>query len=394
MTRGSPTPRPQALRLPDMDVRSLPAAGLVSRATSIVLWVMGALVIAGFAAAALVSMDITVRTAGTLHPLRVLPVRPPVAGAISAVHVRTGSRVATGDVVIVLDSLTVAAQESRLRGQHATLLAEQRRLEASLPVDELRARNVADQADAQLLRARAALRERMTLFSVTGDVDSIVAHVKPGSHVGLDLAIADVRTAMAARRAAVADSLAVGLRVYDLRRLTAEAAHLRDELALVAEQRERLRLVAPGDGVVLTEGLDRLAGSWHEPGVTLLEIADVESWQVTAYVRERDVHEIGIGDSVTIEVPALGRLKRHALRGAVTSVAHEITATPIGTDASAPGHQAGGFRVLIAVSTHEIARIGAERLRRGYTVDARIVTRREKVGIVIRDFVRRSLSGG
>ncbi|MFL5540823.1 MAG: hypothetical protein ACJ8J0_17660, partial [Longimicrobiaceae bacterium] len=69
------------LRLPDLPHEGQPGASFVRRAVGFTLMTIAGLAAAGILVASLVRMDVTVKAAGVLEPIRIYPVRAMEGGA-------------------------------------------------------------------------------------------------------------------------------------------------------------------------------------------------------------------------------------------------------------------------------------------------------------------------
>ncbi len=196
------SPRPVELKLPVLDQRRVLGARLVQRAASLMLSIfVGAIVIA-IAAASLISVRVTVDGTGTLEPVRVVPVRPADEGLVKRILVASGDTVRVGQTLILLDSLDLAANLATLEAQYREQEIARSQLVAAQPEDRQRQMEQRIHADAHLVRARATLRQRAVEYRLGANVDSLLDGYVSGTHVGIDLAVSDVRDAQAEQRTA------------------------------------------------------------------------------------------------------------------------------------------------------------------------------------------------
>jgi multidrug resistance efflux pump len=340
----------------------------------------------------LLSVRVTVDGQGTLEPVRIWPVRARVAGTVSEVLVHSGDTVRIGQPLVRLDTLAASVMLAQLEAQLAAQRLEYGRLARLVPIEQQEDGGAMAQAGARRLRARAALRERLAdLGMALADMDSLLRAHRPGVHVGVDIAVADVLGAEGELLAARAQAarrrlapLAVAKHAAELRRVEAQ---LREGRALSA----RGVLVAPADGVVLTEQLERLPGTVLREGDEVLEVADVGTWLATLSVRERDVHRVRVSDHVLVDIPALRLLHEEPVAARVASVAAEPSRH---VDASTRGTSSGiaGYRVVVHLSRAVGDSLG-DVMRRGYEVRARIITRTVSGWTLAREWVRERLWG-
>lgn len=226
MSEPAPKPRPTVptpvLRLPTLSEEKQPGAGLVKRAVSLTLGTVALLVLVALVTASLVEMPVTVRGGGALEPVRVWPVRAQEAGTVLEVLVETGDTVARGQAVLRLDPLEMQGTLRQLEAQLRAAGLSTRRAESAAPVELRQQGDRVAGADARLVTSRAALRQRMVEYGLGSDVDSLLASYRPGLHVGVDLALAEVRAAEAERRLAISQSDIIRLGSLDRDRQRAE----------------------------------------------------------------------------------------------------------------------------------------------------------------------------
>lgn len=387
------------LRLPDLGEDRAPGARLVRRTVSLTLGTLAALVVGALAVASLVSVKVTVKAGGVLEPVRVWPVRAREPGTVGEVLVSTGDRVRAGQTVARLDALQLETSLAELRSQLRSVELDERRAASAAPVEARQQSERVEQAGARVVTARATLRQRMVEYGMGGNVDSLLAAYRPGLHVAVDLAVAELRSAEAEVRLSSAQREILGLGRYDRERKLAERDQLAARIRAAEERISRLALSAPTTGVVLTDQIERLPGSYVREGELLLEVADLEAWRVSLYVGERDVQRIRVGDSVRVRVQAFGAERRDDLRGSVGYVSPE----PMGSGGAgggaapaqggAPPAGAGMYRVLVKLDQRQLAGMGVHRFRRGYTAEGQIVTRSGRIIVLARDYLHDRVKG-
>lgn len=366
-------------RLPDLEDEGQPGGRFVKRAVSLTLGVIGAMAAIALVASFLVKMDVTVKAAGVMEPVRVHPVRSMVAGSVAEVMVGSGDTVAAGQVLIRLDALAMEAQLSQLEAQYRAAAADRQRSLAGAPLERRQQADRLRGAQARLTSARAALVQRMVEHGFGGSVDSLLAAYRPGAHVALDQAVGEVRAAEAEIRLNATDTEMLGLRSFDEQRAAAEMDRLAAQVRETRERLARTRISSPGGGVVLTEEIERLPGSFVREGETLLEVAERTEWRVTMAVNERDVNRIRVGDPVRFEIRAFSQADRRQLEGRVVHVAGEPGRQGEGSAAPAAAAAPGMYRVVAELDPMVLDPDAAQRLRRGYTVEANVVTRSGRV---------------
>jgi multidrug resistance efflux pump len=373
------------LRLPHLGDEGQPGGRFVKRAVSVTLGVIALLILTGVVVSFLVTMDVTVKSAGVLEPVNVFPVRAQAAGPVHEVLVQSGDTVKAGDVVIRLDALALETQLAQLQAQHSAARIDRDRSLAGTPMERRQQQERRDAATARLTRARAVLMQRMVEHGFGTNMDSLLTAWRPGGHVMLDQAVGDVRAAEADIRLNGTETDMLSLRGFDERRADTEMDRLQAQIREVQERIRRATITAPSDGVVLTEQLERLAGSYVREGETLLEVGEVGEWRVTMLVPERDVHKIEVGDVVRLEVQAFDARDRRQLEGRVSHVAAEPFGAPGGEGGTAasgtqPARSGPGlYRVVASLDRGQVQREELDRFRRGYSVQANVVTRSGRI---------------
>jgi multidrug resistance efflux pump len=376
------------LRLPEIEDEGQPAGRFVKRAVSFTLGIIALVVLIGLVVSMVVSMDVTVKSAGVLEPVNIWPIRAEAAGPVREVLVQSGDTVKPGDVVIRLDALALETQLAQLEAQYRAAQIDRARSVAGTPLERQQQTQRLANAQARLTRARAVLVQRMVEYGFGNNADSLLSVWRAGQHVMLDQAVGDVRGAEADIRLNAAETDMLTLRGFDEQRADTEMDRLRAQIREVRERITRTTITAPSGGVVLTEQLEKLSGSWIREGETLLEVGEVGEWRVTMLVPERDVNKISVGDRVRLEVQAFDQRERRQLEGLVSHVAAEPAgASPAGSGdaAQAGGASSGGgsgpglYRVVASMDRTQVQREELDRFRRGYSVQANVITRSGRI---------------
>ena len=373
------------LRLPDVSSLSAPAAGLARRAFNIALGILVGVLGAAVLASNLVQLTVTVPASGVLEPVRTWPVRSRASGMVSDILVRQGEAVQAGQLVARIDSLETAQAASQLETEYERQRLDRERAEQSGPLERRLRENQVAEADARLSRVRAVLRARLAEYGMVTDVESVLRSHRPGSHIAIDEAVAEVRSATADRASAVTQLEMLRLTELDQARQRLLENRLRSDARVARARLARLEVVAPATGIVLTERFDELIGSVVREGDVLVEIGDTSSWRVTLELPERGAVRIQLGDSALVEIPALSQLGNVThLRGSVTFVSARQVAA--GTSAAR-----GGYRVHVALDSGQIGALGVQNIRTGLSTRARIVTRRQTMAGLFANYLKERL---
>ncbi|MBV9109146.1 MAG: efflux RND transporter periplasmic adaptor subunit, partial [Gemmatimonadetes bacterium] len=169
---------------------------------------------------------------------------------------------------------------------------------------------------------------------------------------------------------------------FDREKLDTQMDQLRAQISALRARLAQLAIAAPVDGVVLTEQLQRLNGAFVREGEQLMELGDIQKWQVQLNVPERDVHKIRLGDSVKVELPAFDESERRRLGGRVEYIAPEPLSAQGSGDpgGAAPAPVPSGFyRVTATLDRKQLEKMGIDKFRRGYTVQGNVITRSGRI---------------
>jgi multidrug resistance efflux pump len=355
----------------------------VSRAVTISLGIF-ALLLGGFALAAWqIKLKVTVDGMGMLQPTEIWSIRTQETGVVREVLVRMGDSVRAGQAIAHLDTVQLASSLQQLRARRRALEHDLRLAQTAVPLDARSAQERRAEADAELVRTRALLRQRLVEYGFSPDVEEVRRSYRLGTHIAIDQALASLMTAEAAARNARIELDRLGLKTIEQGRQHEQLSELDSQIAAIEQRISHLTLHAPAAGIVLTDGLERLPGKVLQEGEMLLEISEEDDWRAELMVAERDVSRIRVGDDVQVELKALGRVNSPEIRGNVLSVGAEPT-----TDVQAvTGNRM--FPVLVRLSREDLEAVGLERLRRGYTAQAKIVTRDERMITLIWEYMLR-----
>jgi len=361
--------RAPVLSLPQLRDEVVPARRLARNAVALLLGLLAILALVAVTAGSLIHMDDVVQSSGSLTPSVIWPVRSLEDGHVWRVHVFEGDSVDAGSTLLTLDTLEVgqslrrtasAAREARLNHERATAalgIARQQLIQRRI------------QADAARMRSRATLQSKLVDFGFSATVDSIMK-LPVGTHIGLDIARADLIAAETELETIAVEERRLAVDELDIERQRNAERALLDDLADGRQRKTRHSVFAPSAGIVLTSHLEKLQGSVVRRGDVLLEIADRTRWQADLFVDERRIDEIHEGQRVLLEVPALARVRQYVTGHIVSISGYE--------DASGTSARPGTYKVVASIDRDSLQALGSG-LRRGYSVQARIVTRSGRI---------------
>jgi len=288
-------------------------------------------------------------------------------GHVVRVAVVENARVKAGDVLAEIDpgdyALAVASAKGRIDTQTATLARIAAQAEAQ--------KAAIAQAEAQLASARSDVDRTEADFSRATDLVKTAA----GTQKTLDQARADrdrTRAAVAVAQAGVAAAQgSLGVLLAQAK----EAERTRAELVTALEKAERdlsfTKVIAPFDGVVGNKAVQ--VGQYVQPGTRLLALVPLDTVYVEANFKETQLARLKPGQSVDIEVDALGSRR---IEGRVESVA---PASGAQFSLLPPENATGNFtkivqRVPVRIALpREVAAEGV--IRPGFSVTASVDTR-------------------
>ncbi len=330
-----------------------------------------------------VSVTVSVPASGVLEPRTMWPVRVRESGSLAALTVSTGDVVQAGEVVGQLDPLDISTESATLAAVIHRHELEVRRAEAAVS-DEARQRGIRTaQAGVRLIQARAVFRERLLPYGLNGPVDSLVRSYAEGAHIEVDRAIAELRSAEAEVRFAGEEAASASIAALSLAQAQGDLVAARERQRLLAQRQERLDVIAPAAGVVLTSELESLVGSTVRVGDVVLVVADTTAWRAVLVVGEQRVNDIALGDSVMLRIPALRRIGADRIAGVVTSISQ--VPREAGTGSSRP--LGSGYEVVVTIPSTPLGMLSEMVLRSGFTVEGRVVAKTGRIIELLADYL-------
>ena len=318
-----------------------------------------------------VKVDVTVDGIGTLEPVAVWSVRPKEAGIIEMIYVAEGDTVKNGQPLMRLDSLALVQAKIDLQHQYRHLALEKSRLKDLSIREANRLSEKKTEAQARQIHANAELRDQLVRFGYNTLLDSSIHAIQSGSHVGIDLALANARMADSQIRQTEIEEGIQGAKYIDMELFDVRMDQLQSQINAIEQRMTRLVIRSPGTGVVLTGKLERLVGAFVKEGASLIEIASINEWVTIFSVNENDVHKIHVGDSVKIRLNAFNTMFQELYTGRVSSVAGEPEQAPTGRQ--------GYYRVEAIMDEESLKAIGIERLKHGYTIEGKVIVQSGRI---------------
>ena len=398
--KAGPDPDVIPLRLPEIPDEGQPGSRFVRRSVGMTLTLVTLLAATALLVASIVRMDVTVKAAGVLEPVGLYPVRALEGGPVREVLVQTGDTVRRGQVLIRMDTVELTSSLAQLEAQLRAAEIDRQRSATADPLQREQNLQRAAQTRQRLAAAMATLRQRMVEYDLGTNADSLLAAYVPGTHVTLDQAVSEVRSAQAELRVSGAEGGLQELSRFDREKLGTQMDQLRAQIAAVRARLRQLTIAAPVDGVVLTEQLERLNGAFVREGEQLMELGGTMQWRVQLNVTERDVHKVHVGDSVKVELPAFDQSERQLLGGRVDYVAPEplsLQGAQAGGGQQPGAAQAGGqagpgvYRITATLDRSQLEKMGIENFRRGYSVQGNVITKSGRIITLLWNYLTEKL---
>ena len=305
----------------------------------------------------------TIRVSGHVEATEVL-VAAEVGGRLVDLRVAEGDRVASGDVIALLDTRDIELQIGRANAERAAADAQLRLLQAGARPQDIRQAEA--QVDAASADAAAAEVERRAAETDFGRFEALL-QANAGSQKQRDDARARVDVArereIGARdriRAAgeVVSRLQAGPTREEVGVARARVATVDAQLAVLEKMRADATVLAPVGGVVTQTLTD--AGEVVAPRVPLLVVTDLDHAWATLFVPEPWIPRLVLGQAADVRTDA-----GDTLAGTVTYISPQAEFTPRNVQ-TADERSRLVYRIKVAVDN------SAGVLKSGMPVDAEL----------------------
>lgn len=383
-------------------------------ATGLLVILLAALAIIG----GLVKVDVTVPASGALEAAGWVEVKAPVDGIVQALEIVEGQKVTAGQPLLTLENAAleneyqaaklafdttrarktqleteIESTEQQLNYQILTAQSRIASLDLENPGKVLVAQAKLEKARVRVAQAEADYRKAQDLFE-----QGVQSGVKRDeAKKAWELALADAEVSqkeldatrnageaeLSKARAELAEKQAQGygldIKRKELASILIEMEKARGQIRHLEQQRERLKILAPADGEILTHRPDQSIGRHVNPGDVLLEIGDPELLMVKARIAEEYLPRIRAGLPAKIYLPALPYREYRVFDGMLAEIGATFDRMARG-DESFRSNGSATAPIRIALQQTSVMHDGeVVRLKPGLTAQVEIVVR--NVGI-------------
>jgi multidrug efflux pump subunit AcrA (membrane-fusion protein) len=272
-----------------------------------------------------VNMNATIDMRGQLAPATLITLRSPLNSEIKKIFVKGGETFQKGQVLIQYDTLKLKDQIDKLENnlfiKKSNISIKKEAISFDVEQSELNIKKI----EAQLLSVKTRLREKTIDFFTNANIDSFMVDYKKGTHTEMNIAFAQLISAESCltNLRAKKDVLLLNSQ-QELRTLSLKVERIENEIKRQYELLKKTEILAPFDGIILTDYIGKLEGTVVEEGASLFEISQINNWKASLDVSEKDIHKISVGDSVKIEVNAMKLADEHELiPGKIISISAE-----------------------------------------------------------------------
>ncbi len=356
--------------LPEVEVKKTFPIRFVNKAVSLTFIILVTAVIISVIVIFSVRTNITIDAEGILEPSKITHLHSIERGIIKKILVRSGDTVSVNQVLVILDSvelkknlfdikLQIDMKKNSYNQKEEKSIYNKRQNDLSL-----------QSAEAQLIKAKASFRDRISGFFPRANLDSLFNNFKPEKNITLDYAMADVLLAETAIKLSKLNIQMQVMAKYDLTQLQIDLKKLYEQEKIIKEKLKHIVLRSPVSGIVLTEGIDNLVNNYVTEGSKLFNIAETKDWNAILFVNENDIYRVKIGDSV--------KIKLNALQSSDNFELYDASVTSIGAEKITTKDNYANFtslyRVSVKLKFDNSNKFDLSKLKYGYRVNGEIIT--------------------
>ncbi len=230
----------------------------------------------------------TITTNGKVEPVNNFEAHAPAPGTVKKILVREGDQVKKGQLLLQLDDSDARAQAAKALAQLKAAEADLQAVRAGGTHEEV----LANRADLVKARAERDAAQR--------NLDAMKRLQERGAASAAEVEAAQTRMQTAQAQLSVLEQKATGKRYStpEVAKVQAEAEQARAEYAAAEDLLHSSNVVAPREGTVYSVPVR--AGAFVQAGELLIQVADLRTMQVRAFVDEPDIGRLSVGQPVTI----------------------------------------------------------------------------------------------
>lgn len=356
--------------LPEISIRKTLSIRFVNKAIAITTLILIITVIVAALVLILVKTKITIDAEGILAPSKIVRIHSPESGLIKKMLVRSGDTVNIKQVLIILDSLDLKKELFDVESQIALdKNSYSQKIKKHIYDEKQNALSLVD-AEIQLIKAKASFRDQITNYFPRANFDSLYSHYKPGKSIAIDYAMSEVRSAETALKLSKLNIQTEGMSNYELTQLKIDLKKLYEQKRILNEKLKHVVIKSPIGGIVLTEGIEKLANNYVTEGTELLDIAKTNSWDAILFVDENDIHKVRMSNKVKIKLTPLQSANNYKLYDAsIISIAAE----KISAKDNYPNY-IDLYRVSVKLTFDGDDKADLSKLKYEYKIDGEIIT--------------------
>jgi membrane fusion protein (multidrug efflux system) len=269
-------------------------------------------------------MDMTIEGQGQVEPTERYDVKSKRSGLIKGIYVQQGQEVHMGDLLFALNDADLKNQLAQCDGELVmnrsrcvALTAELHRERAVLDADVIRAELALGTARLQMERVTKEYEvyHKYLPYRLDGSLRPPIETLVPVRLEHARVRIAEFDIERAKRRLA-----ALARRSQELASLNQMSEKLRANRRLIISHLEQMKVYALVSATVITRDLDKRVGDNLQAGEALMELAELDGWQVRLRVQEVDIPRVKVGQPVRIYVNAFPHMEYKVFQGNVINV--------------------------------------------------------------------------
>ena len=223
-------------------------------------------------------------------------------GRVMDIYVSEGDMVRAGDTLVHIHSSLAEAKLMQAEGMETVARTQDRKVDAGTRIQIINsARNLVTQAEAAVTIARKTYDRLQNLY----DEGVVSEQKRDEAKAAYDAAVAGHNAAKSQLELAIA-----GAQKEDKESAAALVTAARGGVAEVESLLEDQYLTAPCDGQI--DQIYPQPGELVSLGAPIMSLLKIDDKWVTFNVREELLSQMKLGDSITVEIPALDRMSAKA----------------------------------------------------------------------------------